>query len=363
MKESIKRIIVVVFIILLAVFTFIFTRGSYLEYKELGEKYVSIFKTNLTYRYTIMAINFLVTFSIMFFTNRGIKKGLKVFFDEEKKEMPKLMNKSISLVIAVVSSVIVGIVFTPKVILYASNVSFEKTDLIFNLDISFYMFLEPLIKMGLIYIMIIFVFLIIYSMIYYILVFNKYFEGIDKETLKNSFLIKHIIKHTRFLSIIFAIYTLIGTLDIVFSGFITTSSKLQLTGAGVTDVTIKIVGNIIFSILIVISIFMATSNLKKGNKSKLIKNILVIPAYLVFMFVVMVGFDLIYVSSNKYDKEKKYIERNIEYTKEAYGINAENETIDYSGTITTDEIKENRNILDNAVIINKKQALEKLNQI
>ena len=224
------------------------------------------------------------------------------------------------------------------------------------------MFLEPLIKMGLIYIMIILAFLIVYSMIYYILVFNKYFEGIDKETLKNSFLVKHIIKHTRFLSIVFAIYTLIGTLDIVFSGFITTSSKLQLTGAGVTDVTIKIVGNIIFSILIVISIFMATSNLKKGNKSKLIKNILVIPAYLVFMFVVMVGFDLIYVSSNKYDKEKKYIERNIEYTKQAYGINAENETIDYSGTITTDEIKENRNILDNAVIINKKQALEKLNQ-
>ena len=362
MKESIKRIIVIIFIVLIAIFTFISTRGSFLEYKELGEKYVSIFKTNLTYRYTIMAINFLVTFTIMFFTNRGIKKGLKVFFDEEKKEMPKLFNKSISLVIAVISSIVVGIVFTPKVILYASNVSFEKTDLIFNLDISFYMFLEPLIKMGLIYIMIILVFLIVYSMIYYILVFNKYFEGIDKETLKNSFLVKHIIKHTRFLSIVFAIYTLIGTLDIVFSGFITTSSKLQLTGAGVTDVTIKIVGNIIFSILIVISIFMATSNLKKGNKSKLIKNILVIPAYLVFMFVVMVGFDLIYVSSNKYDKEKKYIERNIEYTKQAYGINAENETIDYSGTITTDEIKENRNILDNAVIINKKQALEKLNQ-
>ena len=150
MKESIKRIIVIIFIVLIAIFTFISTRGSFLEYKELGEKYVSIFKTNLTYRYTIMAINFLVTFTIMFFTNRGIKKGLKVFFDEEKKEMPKLFNKSISLLIATISSIIVGIVFTPKVILYASNVSFEKTDLIFNLDISFYMFLEPLIKMGLI---------------------------------------------------------------------------------------------------------------------------------------------------------------------------------------------------------------------
>ena len=118
MKESIKRIIVIIFIVLIAIFTFISTRGSFLEYKELGEKYVSIFKTNLTYRYTIMAINFLVTFTIMFFTNRGIKKGLKVFFDEEKKEMPKLFNKSISLVIAVISSIVVGIVFTPKVILY-----------------------------------------------------------------------------------------------------------------------------------------------------------------------------------------------------------------------------------------------------
>ena len=298
----------------------------------------------------------------MFFTNRGIKKGLKVFFDEEKKEMPKLFNKSISLLIATISSIIVGIVFTPKVILYASNVSFEKTDLIFNLDISFYMFLEPLIKMILIYLMIILVFLIIYSMIYYILVFSQFFDGIDKETLKTSFLIKHIIRHTRTLSIVFAIYTLIGTLDIVFSGFITTSSKLQLTGAGLTDITIKIVGNVLFSILIIISIFMATSNFKKGNKTKLIKNLLTIPAYLVLMFVVMVGFDLIYVNSNKYDKEKKYIERNISYTKEAYGINTEDDTIEYSGTITTDEIKENREILDNAVIINKKQALEKLNQ-
>ena len=362
MKESIKRIIVIIFILILAIVSFVLTRGSFLEYKELGEKYISIFKTNLAYRYSIMAINFLVIFSIMFFTNRGIKKGLKVFFDEEKKEMPKLFNKSISLLIATISSIIVGIVFTPKVILYASNVSFEKTDLIFNLDISFYMFLEPLIKMILIYLMIILVFLIIYSMIYYILVFSQFFDGIDKETLKTSFLIKHIIRHTRTLSIVFAIYTLIGTLDIVFSGFITTSSKLQLTGAGLTDITIKIVGNVLFSILIIISIFMATSNFKKGNKTKLIKNLLTIPAYLVFMFVVMVGFDLIYVNSNKYDKEKKYIERNISYTKEAYGINTEDDTIDYSGTITTDEIKENREILDNAVIINKKQALEKLNQ-
>ena len=361
MKKNIKKILVSIFVLIVALVMYIVTRGSYLEYKELGDKYLEIFKTNTIYQYSIMAINFVVTFFIMYFTNRGIKKGLKVFFDEEKKEMPELMNKSISLVIAIVSSVAVGIVFTPKVILYASNVSFEKTDLVFNLDISFYMFVEPLIKMILSYVMGIFIFLIVYSIVYYIFVFNRFFDGVDKETLKKSFLIKYILKNVRILSIVYAIYTLVGTLDIVFSGFITTSSKLQLTGAGLTDVTIKLWGNIILAIVIVVSVFLATSNIKKENKSGTIKNLLAIPAYMVCMFIVMFGFNVIFVNSNKYDKEKEYIERNISYTKEAYGINLEDETIEYSGTITTNEIKNNQNILDNSVIVNKKNVIDKLN--
>ena len=347
MKKSIRTILVVLFVLIIVISMYTITRGSYLEYKELGDKYLSIYKTNTMYNYIIMGVNFAIIFIIMYFTNRGIRKGLKEFFDSEKKEMPKLVNKSISLVIAVISSVIVGILFTPKVILFASNVSFEKTDLIFNLDISFYMFVEPLIKMTLSYIMGIFIFLIVYSIAYYIFVFNRYFDGIDKEELKKSHLVKHLLNNIRILSVIYAIYTLVGTLDIVFGNFITTSSKLQLTGAGLTDVTVRLVGNIIFAIVIVVATFLATSNIKKENKKGILRNILTIPAYMVFMFIIMFGFNILFVSSNKYDKEKKYIERNISYTKEAYGINIEDDTIDYSGTITIDEIKNNKNILDN----------------
>ena len=361
MKKNIRKILVIVFMLILAISMYIATKGSYLEYKELGEKYLEIFKTNTIYKYSIMGINFVITFIIMYLANRGIKKSLKVFFDDEKKEMPKLMNKSISLVIATISSVAVGTLFTPKFILCASNVSFEKTDLIFNLDISFYMFIEPLIKMSISYLIGIYIFLILYAIVYHIIVFNKFFDGVDKETLKKSSLIKHVIKNVRILSVLYAIYTLVGTLDIVFSGFITTNSKLQLTGAGLTDVTIKLWGNIILAIVIVVSSFLATSNIKKENKSGIIKSLLAVPVYMVCMFIVMFGFNLIFVNSNKYDKEKQYIERNLAYTKEAYGINLEDETIEYSGTITTNEIKNNKDLLNNAVIINKQQALEKLN--
>ena len=361
MKKSIRTILVLIFVLIIAISMYIATKGSYLEYKELGDKYLSIYKTNMMYNYIVMGINFVITFIIMYFANRGIKKGLKEFFDSEKKEMPKLVNKSISLVIAVVSSILVGILFTPKVILFASNVSFEKTDLIFNLDISFYMFVEPLIKMIISYIMGIFIFLIVYSIAYYIFVFNRYFDGIDKEELRKSYLVRHILNNIRIISIIYAIYTLVGTLDIVFGNFITTSSKLQLTGAGLTDVTIRLWGNIILAIVIVVSVFLATSNIKKENKKGVLRNLLTIPTYMVAMFIVLFGFNIVFVNSNKYDKEKKFIERNITYTKEAYGINIEDETIEYSGTITIDEIKNNNNILENIVLINKKSALEKLN--
>lgn len=361
MNNKSRKIAVVVFLIVLAIVAYVTTQKSYIEYQELGTNYVSIFKTNMMYRYSIMAINFILTFFIMYFANRGIKKGLKVFFEEEKKEMPKLMNKSIALLIAVVSSIFIANVFTPKVILFASNVSFEKTDMIFNLDISFYMFLEPLIKMTLLYILWIFVFLIVYSAFYYIIVFNRFFDAVDRDTLKKSYLVKHIIRYVRYISILFAIYTLVKTLDIVFSNFITTNSGVQLVGAGVVDITIRVVANILLGLVIVVSVFLATASTKKEHRTNVIKNILIVPAYLVVMFVVMIGFDLIFVKPNEYDKEKVYIERNIAYTRNAYGIDLDNESIEYSGTITTDEINDNRYNIENSIIIDKETAVERIN--
>ena len=298
----------------------------------------------------------------MTFTNKGIKKGLKVFFEQEKKEMPKLPNKSINLIVSVIASIIIANILTPKVILYASNASFGEVDPIFNLDISFYVFVEPLLKMIMLYIISIFIGLIVYTTVYYIIVFNKYFDGIDRETLKNSYLIKHLIRYIRFIAITFAIYTLISTLDIVFDNFITTDSGVELIGAGITNVTIRLWGNILFAILIIFSIFRATINWKKEKNAKAIKDILIVPAYLVVMFFVMIGFDLIFINSNEYDKERKYIESNIYNTKTAYGIDCEDETIEYSGTITEEEIKVNQNLIDNMSYISKDVVLQNLKE-
>ena len=149
--KKIKTIIVTVFLALLIIIAFVDIRGSFLEYQELGESYISVFTTNITYKYAIIGINFLVLFCIMYFTGRGIKKGLKVFFEQEKKEMPKLLNKSIALIVSWVVSIVIGIIITPKILLLLNQASFVQTDGVFNFDISFFMFTEPVIKMLILY--------------------------------------------------------------------------------------------------------------------------------------------------------------------------------------------------------------------
>ena len=82
----IKNISVVICILLFAIITYIELRGQYLEYAELGTQYIQTFWTNIKYKYSIMGITFILVSIMMLITNFGIKKGLKVFFDKEKKK-------------------------------------------------------------------------------------------------------------------------------------------------------------------------------------------------------------------------------------------------------------------------------------
>ena len=359
---TLRRIAVTIFLIISAIIAYISFRGSYLEYKELGENYLQTFLTKEKYYYGVLIINFILVYLLMYFTGRKIKKGLKVFFEEEKKEMPRLPNKSISIVVATIESIIAAGKFTPNIILCISNTSFNIIDPIFNLDVSFFMFIEPLLKMTLTYFIGICVAIIAYTFAYYVIVFNKYFDGIDRETLKQSKAVKTLYKNIRLIAVGLCVYILVCSMDIVFDNFLTTDNNIKIAGAGLVDSTIKYWGYDILGIIMLIAIFKAVNSLKKGKESKILKDLAIVPIYLVALFVVMMGFDLIFVNPNKFDKERTYIESNIETTKKAYGIDCELNSIDYSGTITSDEAEKNDNIINNAKIVDKQTVLENLNE-
>ena len=359
---TLRRIIVTVFLIVCAVIAYINFRGSYLEYKELGENYLQTFLTKEKYYYRVLIINFILVYIIMYFSGRKIKKGLKVFFEQENKQVPRLPNKSIAIVTAIIESLIVGQKFTPNIILWISNTSFREVDAVFGLDVSFFMFIEPLLKMAVLYFIAICIGIIIYTFIYYVIVFNKYFDGVDRETLKQNLAMKTLYRNIRLVAIGLCAYIVVCSMDIVFDNFLTTDNGIKLAGAGLVDSTIKYWGYNILGVVLLVSIFRAINSFKKGKQSKVLKELIVVPIYLVALFIVMLVFDLIFVNQNEFDKEKKYIESNISTTKKAYGIDCDSESIDYTGTITDEEVQKNQNIIDNATIVDKQTVLENLNE-
>ena len=355
-----RMLLVILFLLIFAIISYVQLRGSYLEYLELGESYTNIFKTNMTYRYTIMGINFIILYMIVYLTNRGIKKGLKPFFEKEQKTMPKLPNKSLALVISAIVSFVVSSIFMQKIMLATNGTSFEIQDSIFGLDISYYMFLKPLLEAGVFYFVVLFVGLSLYTALYYIIVFNRYFDGIDGKMLKESLFMKKILRNVMLIVIGIAILTILGTQNVMFGKILTVGEDIEINGAGMTEATIQVWGYAIFAFVIVIFAYRALKAFKKGNTNKVLKNLAVIPGYLVILFIAMIGFDLIYVNSNELDKEKYYISKNIESTKNAYNINIEESNLETSGTITQEEVNENVNIINNIPIISEDAVLETL---
>ena len=143
--KKIKVIAVIAFIILFAIIAYVSNRAEYLQILEIGEEYISVFEQRNEYKIRLFAFNFIFLFLVIYINNVLIKKGLKVFFDDEKKQMPKLPNKSIAFILSAIISVIATSVMLEKVILYINQAWFGINDPVFGLDIGFYFFQKPFI--------------------------------------------------------------------------------------------------------------------------------------------------------------------------------------------------------------------------
>lgn len=361
-KMKIRVILVLIFIVLIGIVAYISYRGNYLETIEIGENFKQVFTQNLTYQYAITGINFVILFITIIFANRSIRKGLKAFFDEEKKDMPKLPSKSIAFILAAVISIIISAMMKETISLFINRAWFGMNDPIFNADIGFYIFELPFIKMLIIYFIGIIIGLTIYTTIYYIVVFNVYFDGINAQTLKKSKFFKQLTTSIIFLAIGIAAYILVATQGMITDKFLILNNddSTSIYGAGITDVTIKLWGYRILAIVIVASVIRAINAFKEKKTKKVILSILIVPEYLVILFVLMVGFKLIYINTNELDKEKQYLAYNIENTKEAYGIKIDEVDVTNTDSSNLTEIEQNSELINDIAMVSKDVNLKTL---
>lgn len=361
-KSNTRVILVLMFILIYSIFTFCNIRAEYLCNLELGEAYVEKFMQSLEYNSIIFVVNFIFLFLIFYIITVFIKRGLNKFFVEEKRNMPKLPHKSLVLVISAIVTIFAVPEISSKIILSLNAASFEIKDQIFNMDIGYYIFQRPAIEMMLQYIIFIGIVSTIYIAIYYIVSLNIYFNGIELELLKKNTVIKLIIVILMAIVISIATLVYIKSSDVLFSNFLNLNNDIELVGAGSTDILLKVWGYRILSIVIILSVILIITFFRKGDKKNAFKAVLIVPGYLIVLFILMLGYQYLFVNQNKLDREYAYIQYNINNTKNAYNIKAEEKELEYSGTINYEEVQNNRAVLSNIPVIDKNITLTTLKE-
>lgn len=363
-QNKVRKTIVTIVLILAAIILYIIERGQYLEIKEIGENYLPIFWQNLRNISITAILNFLIVFTVIYISTSKIKDGLKTFFEDEKKAMLKLPQKSIAFIIATIVTIATSSYILQKALPCFYNTQFVATDPVFGLDIGYFVFIWPFLELITMYALVAIIAATVYMAIYYLIVFNVYFDGISRESVKKSNIEKQALSNLKKIIVLFAILILLLTQNIGVQKFIVLSDEqtenYSIFGAGITETTIRLWGYVGLSIIMVLSVFKAIKEFTKGNTKKIIKALLIVPSYLVILAIGMLGFNLIYVNSNELDKERPYIAENIKNTKAAYGIDIEEEVIKDEGTITQSAITANSETINNIPIANAETVLKDL---
>ena len=356
-----RKIIIAVLIVLVLVLS-VLVRGNYLELKDMGENYLNTFLRRSIYTFSSLILNFVFLYAMFYFTHRKTHRLLKLFFDDEKKEMPNFPKKSASFCIALIGSFVATAFLLQQALMCFSNSWFGIKDPVFNIDIGYFVFIKPFVKTLLLYFMIVILATIIYAILYSLIILNKSFDGVSKETLDKCNLIKVIGPKVNVIAILMGLFVLIAMATNIgnekfMSIELTDGNLYSLYGASQADATVKLVGYVILAFLVSFSIIKAYGAVKKSSTKRVIGYVLVVPVYLMTLAIVLAIYSGI-TGSTYLERNDKYIKANIALTKDAYSLNANYKTIDYSGTITTDELGSNSNILNNMPIVNSEKVIQ-----
>lgn len=350
---AIRNVVVILALLVVGIILLISFRAEYLNIKEIGEQYTEIFFKNIKNKFYLAGGIFIIAYLIIYISNKTAKHGLKKFFEDDKKEMPRIPNKSLATLGSLITSIIGMVLLNQKYTMFANIAWFGKTDPVFQSDIGYYVFYMPFIESVISFSIVFLVCLIIYIAFYYVVVMNVYLDGVDIETLKKNTFIKQIISMLIFIALLISAYIIITSQNILTQNMLTIEGEkiFDLIGAGKTDVTVKLWGYRFFAIVLFIAVVRLLRYAKKSNFKQVMISISIIPVYLVGLFLCMVYYDQVIVKNEILDNQKEYIGYNIENTKEAYGINIEQKSIDSYNTITYDEINDNQEVINNIPII------------
>lgn len=426
MGKGQKRLSFVLLAIVLIVVLFVSLIGfiaDFLWFKEMG--YLSVFFKKMVTQLTVGIPTFIIVTGLVYVYLNKLKKGyFSKIASSEETNLKKL--KKTTLVLSAVFGLFVTIMAIMdlwfEILKFANSTSFDLKDPLFNMDISFYIFkLDFLSQLNDILIGIIIGFILL-TVIYYIILMtvrtpdvfkeevppdaefadgegerysgsdnpfangnrrtsdaNEFFGKFSEAFTGKKFQAKPVRPQKQFddnnfkqlmqiasgkLSVLgFIFFIMLGTSFFLQQFDLLHTHTGAVYGAGFTDVTVTLWKLRILCVLSVLSAIMFVVHMKK----KAYKKLLTIPVVMIAVGLIGTGAGFLIqnfiVSPDELNKEREYLERNIEYTQHAYQLDDVTTTsFAADNTLTGSDIAANSETISNIRINDFDPAQQFYNQ-
>lgn len=338
---------------------------EYIELKELGGNFESIFVTNIAYSVTFSLLVFLFSFVIYIVTfnmaNRGVKEILKdngvIAIGKSKMKFPII----IAALLAIFLNNGIAESLYKQFMLLVNSTKFNIATPVTNYDVGYYIFNRPFFESISGWLILFFITVIVVTAIYYL--FKIQTEKVEMtkgvfSILKNRYLLVHfsILVSLLVLSIAFKMYFAYD--GIVYSSF------YNVTGAGYVTANILKYLYIAAPYLLCVSVFFAIFSLLRGRYKYAIGFAVSLPVIAVVTFIVSLVFQQFVVRPNEPNYEKEYLKYNMSMTREGFNLNNIKTTeITDKTQLTKKDIEENVGTIENLRIVDYKAALRTNKQL
>ncbi len=359
-SRLIKKVTVfaVVLIVLVLIYNMLSYFVDYIQIKEIGEQYTSLFFKRLTVSLGIQGVSFLALFLIVLVNVFVVRGNLNISGIERGIIQTKRMSFLISFLIALLLGTAVSKSLTEKLLMFMNPQWFGKTDPIFGKDIGYYIFQRPFLMSVVDSLSSTWFFAACLAAVLYWGLGSAAGEYKARDLIKMPGIAIHN-------CINIGVFLLINCFSYVFKAEnILYGSFGEFQGAGFTDKTIWLTCYRIAPYLSIVLIVLVAIFLFKRNTKAAIKTALIYPALWVLTGLVAFVVQTVIVSPNEVIKEKENISSNIEFTQDAYGLGDISEVVfDVNDDLQAQDIQSNKNVIDNIRILDLDANLTVLNQI
>lgn len=348
LKKALSGVITGV-LILLGIVVLITGYNFYMEYiqiREIGQNFVTVFSKNLITKIAVQSISFLIVFLLIFMNFLQIRKNMlktDISFSFLKKLLPIFI---LSFVFAFFASSYIKDAVYSRFLLFANSVEWGTTDPIFHQDISYYVFIRPFAISVFDSLIGVFIFLTVLISAIYFLLYSKLGITNLKEISKNKKITRHVVLNLLMIILIRVLSCKFRGEDVLYSEF------GGLFGAGFTDINIwlkyfKAAPYVIVAVVVAVLVFLLRGKIKFAFYSAI-----VYPVVLIAVAASAIVTQYFHVQPAEVQVEAPYIQYHIDATRNAYGLDKiMDREFPADNSLTQQDLETEKETLENVRII------------